>query len=134
MQIKSLYLIPIVMMITCKTKSVPILILRQLVEVVIKELKRNIKSSVFIAINIMVDQKYFDNVSGLKRIIVGLLIMFVGLYPWYDTLNENIPKPDSEPVIDADQIIDSTTLMGIQVAVIARGVGIFGFRVNASRK
>ena len=72
--------------------------------------------------------------AGIKRIITGLLIMSVGLYYWYDTMNETIPEPNSKPIMDPIQIIDSTFLMGILGAIVAIGVVIFAFGVRASRR
>jgi len=72
--------------------------------------------------------------SGTFRIIVGIVILSIGLYSFYDTLSENSQIPDSTSAINPVKITNSLFLNIIQSIMIATGTVIFGSGVRSRKR
>ena len=71
-------------------------------------------------------------VKGLKRVIVGMILVGIGLYGWYETMMESVPSPNSPP-IEPTHTFDSMPVIIVHSIIAGIGVWVLVSGVRAYR-
>lgn len=72
-------------------------------------------------------------VKGLVRIIIGLILVGIGLFGWYQAMMESIPAPNSPPPWYGVNMFDSLPVMIVHSVIAGIGAVVLVSGVRASR-
>jgi len=70
--------------------------------------------------------------KGIIRVIVGIILLGIGIFGWYETLMESIPSPNS-PLIEPTHMFDSAPVIIVHSIIAGIGVWILLSGVKAYR-